>query len=53
MVKSRRPRHRWEDNTRMDHRKTGWGLDTSDSGQESVAGSCEHSNELLDYLGDY
>jgi hypothetical protein len=44
------PRRRLEDNIRMDLRKIGWevdcGLDSSNSGQGPIAGSCEHGNEL-------
>jgi hypothetical protein len=43
----KRPRHRWEDNIKMDLREIGLGcgLDSSGSGEGPVAGSCEHSNE--------
>jgi hypothetical protein len=43
----RRPRHRWEDNIRMDLRKLGWEVvDWMHMAQEGpVAGSCKHSNE--------
>ena len=43
-----RPRHRWEDNTRMDIRKagSGHGVDRSGSGCGQVAGCCECGNEL-------
>jgi hypothetical protein len=45
-----RPRHRWEDNIKMDLRiqqnKDGWGeLDSAGSGQGTVADFCEHRNE--------
>jgi hypothetical protein len=46
----RRPRHRWEDNIRMDLMEIGWercGLDSSGSGQEPMACCFEHSNEHL------
>jgi hypothetical protein len=33
-----RPRHRWEDNIRMDLRKIGW--------EGRVVGYCEHGDEL-------
>jgi hypothetical protein len=40
-----RPRHRWEDNIKMDLRDS-WGkLDLPGSGQGPVAGFCEHGNE--------
>jgi hypothetical protein len=57
-----RPRRRWKDNIRIDLRVGGSGLDTTHSGQGSVAGSCGHGNETsssinsmeyLDYLSDY
>jgi hypothetical protein len=35
-----KPRHRWEIN-----RRGGYGLDSFDLGQRSVADSCEHSTE--------
>jgi hypothetical protein len=42
-----RPRRRREDNIRMDVRETGrCGMDAAGSGQETVASSCKHSNEL-------
>jgi hypothetical protein len=42
----RKPRHRWEDNIRLIIREI-WceGVDTSDSQQGPVAGSCEYGNE--------
>jgi hypothetical protein len=43
-----RPRHRWEDNIRKDHRKIRvrvCGLDSLGSEQGPVAGFCEHGNE--------
>ena len=38
-----RPRHRWENNIKMDLREVGWGhrLDRSGSGSRRVAGSCK------------
>jgi hypothetical protein len=39
-----RPRHRWEDNIKMNLMEVGCGLDPSGSGLGPVAGSCEHSN---------
>jgi hypothetical protein len=42
-----RPRRKWEDNIKMDHRD--WiersGLDRSGSGQGQVAGCCEYGDE--------
>jgi hypothetical protein len=43
-----RPRHRWEDNIKMDLREIGTDggeLDSAGSGQDPVAGFCEHGNE--------
>ena len=42
-----RPRHRWEDNIKIDLREVEWGhgLDRSDSGLGQVAGCCECGNE--------
>jgi hypothetical protein len=43
-----RPRHRWEDNIKMDLREVGCGghgLDQSGSGQGQVAGSCVYGDE--------
>jgi hypothetical protein len=42
-----RPRRRWQDNIKMDHRKVGWGnrLDQSGSGYRQVVGSCECGDE--------
>jgi hypothetical protein len=43
-----RPRHRWEDNIKMNLREIGFGgcgLDSFGSGYRQVVGSCEHSNE--------
>jgi hypothetical protein len=42
-----RPRHRWEDNTKMDLQEMGWGhgVDWAGSGEGQVVGSCECSNE--------
>jgi hypothetical protein len=41
-----RPRGRWEDYIRMGHREIGGcRMDPSGSGWETVAGSCEHSDE--------
>jgi hypothetical protein len=43
-----RPRRRWEDGIRMDLRETGGGgggLDSTGSGQGSVAGCCECDDE--------
>jgi hypothetical protein len=39
------PRCRWKDNIKMNFRDRGYGLDSSGSGQELVADSCEHGNE--------
>jgi hypothetical protein len=44
-----RPRHRWEDNIKMDFREIGWGsMDWIDLAQDrgQWEGSCEHGNEL-------
>jgi hypothetical protein len=43
-----RPRRRWEDEMRMDLRKTGLGdgVDSVGSEQGQMAGSCEHCEEL-------
>jgi len=38
-----RPRHRWEDNIRMDRREIGW--EVVDLIQGPVVGSHEHGNE--------
>ena len=42
-----RPRHRRDDNIKIDIRDVEWGhgLDRSDSGKEQVAGCCECGNE--------
>jgi hypothetical protein len=40
-----RPKHRWEDNIKMDLKEIGYGLDSSGSGHNPVAGSFEHSNK--------
>jgi hypothetical protein len=47
-----RPRHRWEDNTKMNLREVGWehGLDKAGSGQRQVAGSCECGDEPSDSI---
>jgi hypothetical protein len=42
-----RPWHRWKDNIKMDLREVKCGMDSSGSGQGSVAGHCEHGNEPL------
>ena len=44
-----RPRHRWEDNTKMDLQEVGGGhgLDRLGSGQRQVAGSCKCDNVTL------
>jgi hypothetical protein len=45
-----RPRHRWEDNIKIDLREVGWGrhgLDQSGPGYGQVVGSCKHGDELL------
>ena len=41
-----RPRHRLEDNIKMDIQKVGCGLDHAVSGYGQVAGTCEYGNEL-------
>jgi hypothetical protein len=38
-----RPRHRWEDNIKMDLQEVG-------SGQGKVAGTCEYGNELSGFI---
>jgi len=45
----RRPRHRWEDNIRINLREMlrKYSLDVYDSGMGQVVGSHEESNELL------
>jgi hypothetical protein len=51
-----RPRHRWEDNMKMDLREVGWGgvgggmdwIDLAEDGQ--VLGSCECGNQPLDFV---
>jgi hypothetical protein len=45
----RRPRHRWEDNIKLDLRERGWcGVDGIDLSEDRpVEGPCEHGNELL------
>ena len=48
-----RPRHRWEDNIKMDLQKVGcwgYGLDRADSGEGQVAATCECGNELSGYI---
>ena len=47
-----RPKHRWEDNIKMDLREVGWehGLDRSGSGHGQVAGFCECGHNLRRYL---
>jgi hypothetical protein len=37
-----RPRSSWKDIVEIDHKEMGFGLDSCDSGQSLVAGSCEH-----------
>jgi len=49
----RRPRHRWENNIRMDLREIGW--ETVDwiylsQNRDQVMGSCEYGNEPLDAI---
>jgi hypothetical protein len=42
-----RPRHRWEDNIKMDLREIGFGdVDWIHLAQNKVVSSCEHSNDL-------
>ena len=44
-----RPRHRWEENIKMNLQEVGCGgceLDRAGSGQRQVAGTCECGNEL-------
>jgi hypothetical protein len=45
-----RPRHRWEDNIKMDFQEVGrgksWRLDGVGSGQGQMAGTCEYGEEL-------
>jgi hypothetical protein len=43
-----RPRHRWNNNIKMDLKAMGWGwrLDSSDLKQGPVAGCCEYGKEL-------
>jgi hypothetical protein len=44
-----RPQHRWDNNIKMDLRETGLkGVDWIDVG--SMAGCCEHSNELSGWI---
>ena len=40
-----RPRHRWEENIKMDLQEVGYGLDRAGSGKGQVAGTCECGNE--------
>jgi hypothetical protein len=40
-----RPRHRWEDNVKMDFREIGMEGDSNGLGWGPVAGSCERGNE--------
>jgi hypothetical protein len=41
-----RPRHRWEDNIKMDLQQVGWGHGLDQLAQDRhVAGSCECGNE--------
>jgi len=42
-----RPKHRWEDNIKMDLREVGgWRLDGVGSGWRLMAGTCEYGDEL-------
>ena len=44
-----RPRHRWEDNIKMDLQEVGrglWGLDGVGLGYGQLAGACEYGDEL-------
>jgi len=43
----RRPRHKWENNIKVDLKETGCELDSSGSGDGPVADSCEHNNQPL------
>jgi len=47
-----RPRHRWEDNIKMDLQEvgTGHGLDCSGLRQDQVMGCCEYGSEPLDSI---
>jgi hypothetical protein len=46
-----RPRRMWVNNIKMDLREIGYfELDRSGSGWEPVEASCEHSNELLNFI---
>jgi hypothetical protein len=45
----RRPRHRWEDNIKIDLVER-YGLDSPRSGWKLVEGSCEHGNEPSDFI---
>lgn len=38
-----RSRHRWQNNTEMDLKETGW--DSCDSEQCAAGGSCKHGND--------
>jgi len=40
-----RPRHRWEDNIKVDLKEVGCGLNQGGSGQGQMAGTCECGNE--------
>jgi hypothetical protein len=47
-----KPRHRSEDNIKIDLQEVGWehGPDCAGSKQEQAMGSCEFGNELLDSI---
>jgi len=47
-----KPRLRWEDNIKMDHREVGvgWRLDGVGSGYGQMAGTCEYGDELSDSI---
>jgi len=47
-----RPRHRWEDNIKMDLQEVGcgYGLDEAGSGKGQVAGTCNCGNEPSDSI---
>ena len=47
-----RPRHRWEDNIKMDLHEVGcgYGLDGAGSGKGQVASTCECGNEPMSFI---
>jgi hypothetical protein len=48
----RRPRHKWEDNIKMDLQEVGgsWGLEGVGSGQGQVVGTCGYGEGLSGFI---